>query len=391
MIPMEQMTAEQAAKYASEYRAQYGGTDASELAIIRALQSTHVAKKSCGCGCNDPKANAAPALKPRKSADRSAISQKALWSMDGEQLPQIHTKARAKKPDAGDEFEEITEDERAIGNAVDRVMQRQISAVLKELNASTAPSAELTLKVESLLKSARWDRELVAALRPYLQSSLKTGISLGTDTIKNLATALPDFTPETANLDAYVESESVRLARNSARSVNQYTSVRVSKILGDGIQSGETIPELATRVQEWAGEKGDAARQTRSRAITIARTEAQRATRKAESEAWKSTGLVEGKKWLLAPDPCEFCQAASEQFGQKSVGINEPFYKQGDTLTGADGGELALDYEAVDGPPLHPNCRCSMQPVLVDDYEQIIKDMEADAATMTGPYTEPTE
>ena len=144
-------------------------------------------------------------------------------------------------------------------------------------------------------------------------------------------------------------------------------------------------------MQEWAGEKGDAARQTRSRAITIARTEAQRATRKAESEAWKSTGLVEGKKWLLAPDPCEFCQAASEQFGQKSVGINEPFYKQGDTLTGADGGELALDYEAVDGPPLHPNCRCSMQPVLVDDYEQIIKDMEADAAKMTGPYTEPTQ
>jgi HK97 family phage portal protein len=332
-------------------------------------------KSACGCGC----------------APGASISQKALWSMDGEQLPEIHTKARAKKPDAGDEFEEITEDERAIGNAVDRVLQRQISAVLKELNASTAPSAELTLKVESLLKSARWDRELVAALRPYLQSSLKTGISLGTDTIKNLATALPDFTPETANLDAYVKSESVRLARNSARSVNQYTSVRVSKILGDGIQSGETIPELATRVQEWAGEKGDAARQTRSRAITIARTEAQRATRKAESEAWKSTGLVEGKKWLLAPDPCEFCQAASEQFGQKSVGINEPFYKQGDTLTGADGGELALDYEAVDGPPLHPNCRCSMQPVLVDDYEQIIKDMEADAATMTGPYTEPTE
>jgi HK97 family phage portal protein len=332
-------------------------------------------KSGCGCGCESG----------------ASISQKALWSMDGEQLPEIHTKARANKPDAGDEFEEITEDERAIGNAVDRVLQRQISAVLKELNASTTPSAELTLKVESLLKSARWDRELVAALRPYLQSSLKTGISLGTDTIKNLATALPDFTPETANLDAYVESESVRLARNSARSVNQYTSVRVSKILGDGIQSGETIPELATRVQEWAGEKGDAARQTRSRAITIARTEAQRATRKAESEAWKSTGLVEGKKWLLAPDPCEFCQAASEQFGQKSVGINDPFYKQGDTLTGADGGELALDYEAVDGPPLHPNCRCSMQPVLVDDYEQIIKDMEADAATMTGPYTEPKE
>ena len=268
------------------------------------------------------------------------------------------------------------------------MLQRQISAVLKELNASTAPSAELTLKVESLLKSARWDRELVAALRPYLQASLQSGITLGSDTVKNLVTAVPDFTPDTANLDAYVRSESVRLARSSARSINQYTSVRVSKILGDGIETGETVEQLADRVQEWAGERGDAQRSTRSRAITIARTEAQRATRKAESEAWKSTGLVEGKTWLLAPDPCEFCEAAAAEFGQKSVGINEPFYKQGQTLTGADGGELALDYEAVDGPPLHPNCRCSMQPKLIDDYEQILKDMEADAAAMSGPWEE---
>ncbi len=326
-------------------------------------------KTACGCGCESG----------------ASISQKALWALGEDEPPSIHTKA---KPNAQREFDDITDDEKRIAGAVDRVLQRQVSAVLKELRASSAPSAELTLKVESLLKSARWDRELVAALRPYLQASLQSGITLGSDTVKNLVTAVPDFTPDTANLDAYVRSESVRLARSSARSINQYTSVRVSKILGDGIETGETVEQLADRVQEWAGERGDAQRSTRSRAITIARTEAQRATRKAESEAWKSTGLVEGKTWLLAPDPCEFCEAAAAEFGQKSVGINEPFYKQGQTLTGADGGELALDYEAVDGPPLHPNCRCSMQPKLIDDYEQIIKDMEADAAAMSGPWEE---
>ena len=326
-------------------------------------------KAACGCGC----------------ADGARISQKALWALGEDEPPSIHTKA---KPNAQREFDDITDDEKRIAGAVDRVLQRQVAAVLKELRASSAPSAELTLKVESLLKSARWDRELVAALRPYLQASLQNGIALGTDTVKNLVTAVPDFTPDTANLDAYVRSESVRLARNSARSINQYTSVRVSKILGDGIETGETVEQLADRVQEWAGERGDAQRATRSRAITIARTEAQRATRKAESEAWKSTGLVEGKTWLLAPDPCEFCEAAAAEFGQKSVGVNEPFFKQGAILTGADGGELALDYEAIDGPPLHPNCRCSMQPKLIDDYEQIIKDMEADAAAMSGPWEE---
>ena len=344
----------------------YANSSDPKLAAVKPVRRS---KSACGCGCGGG----------------ARISQKALWSLGEAEPPSIRTKA---KPNAQREFDDITDDEKRIAGAVDRVLQRQVSAVLKELRASSAPSAELTLKVESLLKSARWDRELVAALRPYLQASLQSGITLGSDTVKNLVTAVPDFTPDTANLDAYVRSESVRLARSSARSINQYTSVRVSKILGDGIETGETVEQLADRVQEWAGERGDAQRSTRSRAITIARTEAQRATRKAESEAWKSTGLVEGKTWLLAPDPCEFCEAVAAEFGQKSVGINDPFFKQGAVLTGADGGELALDYEAIDGPPLHPNCRCSMQPKLIDDYEQIIKDMEADAAAMSGPWEE---
>ena len=314
------------------------------------------------------------------------ISQKSVWTLDALEPPAILTKA--KKPNAAREFDAITDDERRIGAAVDKVLQKQIAAVLKELNASTVPTAELTLKVESLLKSARWDREIVEAMRPYLQASLQNGLNLGIDTMKSLAKTLPDFAPQMANLEAYTRSESVRLARSAAQGVNRYTSVRVSKILGDGIEQGRSIEQIADDVQAWAGEKGDAERSTRSRALTIARTEAQRATRKAESEAWKSTGLVEGKTWLLAPDPCEFCEAAAAAFGQKSVGINESFYKQGETLVGADGGTMSLDYEAIDGPPLHPNCRCSMQPQLVDDYEQLIKDAEADAAKMTGPFEE---
>jgi len=68
----------------------------------------------------------------------------------------------------------------------------------------------------------------------------------------------------------------------------------------------------------------------------------------------------------------------AQQFEQNSVAIGEPFLKQGDVLTGADGGSLALDYEDIDGPPLHPNCRCSLQPKLVDDYESIRRELEAE-------------
>jgi hypothetical protein len=87
--------------------------------------------------------------------------------------------------------------------------------------------------------------------------------------------------------------------------------------------------------------------------------------------------MVTGKTWLLAPDPCEFCEAASKAFGQKSIGLNEPFYKQGDVLTGADGGSMMLDFEDVGGPPLHPNCRCSMQPAFDAEMEEIAREIEA--------------
>jgi len=316
------------------------------------------ARKSCGCGCG------------------SGISQKALWDEAAPAFGGILTKA--SREDAEDEFEDITDEEREIASSVSKVLDRQAQKVIEKINAAGAPTAELVTEVETLLKSSRWNEQLVSALRPYLQNALESGIGLGIDTVQKIATSAPNFTPIREDLKAYAQSESVRLARRAATGVNRYTSVRVGEILGDGIAEGETVEQLAGRVREWAGEKGDAARATRKRALTIARTEAQRASRAAEVEAWKATGIVEGKTWLLAPDPCEFCEAASKSFSDNAVSIDEPFYQKGEELEGADGGKLTLDYEAVDGPPLHPNCRCSLQPRLIDDYENLFRELDAE-------------
>jgi hypothetical protein len=136
-------------------------------------------------------------------------------------------------------------------------------------------------------------------------------------------------------------------------------------------------------VKVWAVKDGDGERATTRRAITIARTEAQRASRSAEVEAWKSSGVVTGKTWLLAPDPCEFCEAASDAFSKNAVGLEDSFYQKGDLLFGtpdAEGNrrEMLMDYEDIDGPPLHPNCRCSLQPVLDDESEAILREAEAE-------------
>ncbi len=315
-------------------------------------------EKSCGCGC----------------AEKPVVSQKRLWS-------DLHTKAAG---DAEAELAAITDDEKLIARAVDKVLQGQIRSVLKELRAATAPTAELLQKVEQILAATKWDRELVAAMKPFMRASLQEGIRIGTDAIRSMASDLSSYELKSPELESYIENESVRLSRGAARGVNRYTVTRVSEILGEGVQNGETVDQLTEKVQDWAGKQGDAERSTLSRARTIARTEAMRASRAAEVEAWKSSGIVEGKTWLLAPDPCEFCEAAAKAFGEKSIGVGESFFAKGETLEGADGGTLSLDYEAVDGPPLHPNCRCSLLPKLAGDYAdiqaEIDRDLEAELA-----------
>lgn len=324
------------------------------------------ARKSCGCGCGD--GDAETAIKPRKSVRDDAISHKSLWTES--------ISIKASRRDAQSEFDDITEDEREISRKVDRVLQAQIRSVLKQLNASEAPSAELTAKVEQILKSSKWDSAIADALRPYLQRSIAQGISVGGDTVRKLADLGPDWTPATTELDRYAESESVRLATGAARSINRYTAVRVADIMGTAIGDGLTVDEIAGKVRDWAGKAGDPERQTRSRSVMIARTEAQRASRAAEVEAWRQTGLVKGKTWLLAPDPCEFCEAAAAQYSSNPVPLDGAFFRKGSTLEGADGNAMTLDYEDVQGPPLHPNCRCSMQPVIDPMFSEIEADIE---------------
>ena len=321
---------------------------------------------------SDPADNARPAVKPRKSANH-VISQKSLWSAY-ESIP-IHTKA--SKDDAQREFDAMTEDEKKIARGVAGVFDRQVKDLIRRLEAhSGAPTAALITEVEQALRSRKWNKELTAVLRPFIQTALENGVELGLDTVAKVATTA-NFEVEKADLRAYAQSESVRLASRAADSVNRYTEVRVADMLGNGIAEGETIPELANRVRAWS-EQEDGGSVNGRRAVTIARTEANRATRVAETEAWKATGAVEGKTWLLAPDPCEFCEAAAAQFSEKSVGLNDAFFTKDSTLRGADGGEMVLDYEDIQGPPLHPNCRCSMQPKLRDDLEQILGGMEAE-------------
>lgn len=101
------------------------------------------------------------------------------------------------------------------------------------------------------------------------------------------------------------------------------------------------------------------------RAEMIARSETIRASNAGAMEAYRLAGITR-KQWYAAEDErtCEFCGAMHG----KIIETEQVFWNYGDemTVTGEDGGvrSLVMSYEDVRHPPLHPDCRCTVLPVV---------------------------
>ena len=265
----------------------------------------------------------------------------------------------------------------SLATAVDVVFAKQVAEVVAAIKADGTPTAATIDRVLEIIGKREYSVALRQAFAPYIAASLEHGAELGFATLSKVAgnPAVAQLGWSSAELSDYVARTATVLSTRATTGLATSRTEAVVDLLGQGMSKGETVDELAKRVQDWATPQDDE-RSEKWRAVRVARTEAAYAASTAEQDAWRSTGLVKGKTWLLAPDPCEFCEAASKAFSKQGVALDDPFFAKGDTVAGADGGTYKLNYEAVDGPPLHPNCRCATQPVLVDDYENLAAEAE---------------
>jgi HK97 family phage portal protein len=246
---------------------------------------------------------------------------------------------------------------RGFKTRMEKVLRDQNKAAQEAIRASIIADAAVIAAINEITKPV-WVERIAEASRPFLQRGVEIGGNFGMEKL-----GLPDavgFDVTNPEVQRFVDNYNVRLANG----INQYTEVAARDLLGNGLEKGETIPDLVERVQDWAGKEGDVTRGTGARAENIARTESARAYVKGEQEAWKQSGVVERKQWMLAADGCEFCQAAAAAHEGKSIALSQAFFAKGTVLQGTDGGMMKLDYEAVDGPPLHPQCRCDLIPIL---------------------------
>lgn len=145
-------------------------------------------------------------------------------------------------------------------------------------------------------------------------------------------------------------------------------------IISNGIATGQSIPQIRGEVQaSFDGMKA-------SQAQMISRTEVLRASNQAQLDAYTQSGIVEAQQWL-ATDPCPECAP----YDGEVVALDASFYSSDNIF--ADG-----------EPPLHPNCRCVLIPVLIDaektyspdnkDLYQRIFELESQIDKRTKEYKE---
>lgn len=180
-----------------------------------------------------------------------------------------------------------------------------------------------------------------------------------------LATAQLDFTPLLMEQAVYAGTEAYRLIKSNdiylttgklhdliSANVKKFTESMLDtdrdtliKILSDGLQAGTSIPEIRSQIT------ADFENIQKTQAQRITRTEVLRASIQAQRDAFTESGVVEGLQWLTAGAEDECADYEGEI---RSIDDGGGFY------------DIQNDFQDGD-PPLHPNCRCVLLPVLIGE------------------------
>lgn len=140
----------------------------------------------------------------------------------------------------------------------------------------------------------------------------------------------------------------LKKATRFAQDVNATTKKRLKASLAEGLLKGESIPDLAKRVDEVMGNR------IASSAKTIARTETLSASNAGTLFGYEQTGIVQKKEWLATLD--DKVRDAHAEADGIVVGVNDNFSVGGDTLD--------FPGDPSGSPENIINCRCTILPVI---------------------------
>jgi hypothetical protein len=192
---------------------------------------------------------------------------------------------------------------------------------------------------------------------PEIEESYDLGAKAG---LKDVEGALEDLSLEIQvprwDVEAPGARDSIqRAAMDLSASSNSVTQRQLDGLLPrlraaliDGTAQGEGYDWMTQKVKELFGH----ADKYRSQRIAV--TETQRAIHEGLMNQYQESGVVEATQWLLSGAPCELCIAIAAE-NEQGVALFAEYAKVGKSET----------YSSVQSPPAHPNCMCSLMPVLI--------------------------
>jgi SPP1 gp7 family putative phage head morphogenesis protein len=224
--------------------------------------------------------------------------------------------------------------EREMEAAIARALNRLRIDVAKDITDGNVQD------MVSRLKDSEFTRPFQDAIVTELQRVSLAGSDFGRQQVERFVfgtgKALEVGMWELANNAA--AQWALRYGYDLVRGLLDTTRDRLQKEIAEYVQNSQTIGQLVSRIRgdNLFGEE---------RARMIAVTEVTRAFAAGNMEAWRASGVIEKRQFNVNRDElvCPICGPLNG----KVVGLDEEFD------------------EGIDGPPVHPRCRCWLSPVVV--------------------------
>lgn len=143
-----------------------------------------------------------------------------------------------------------------------------------------------------------------------------------------------------------------------AESLIETDKDKLVNMIAQGVADGNSIPVIRNEILQEFEEY------SKMQAERITRTEVIRASNEGTLDAWKQSEVVEAKQWLTAED--ERVSEDCMEMNGVIVGLEKDYDDEIRDILGNKKAGQILSYGHVEEPPLHPNCRCTLLPVLVD-------------------------
>jgi len=201
------------------------------------------------------------------------------------------------------------------------------------------------------------DEALMHSLAPAWISSMTDGHAHAVSVLSRKRSA-PSFGLYNKLFDKWVKDHGLELAKELNETTYAELRKALDKVLAQGIMEGESIDDLAARLQIACDGVYD--NMSGYRAEMIARTETIRSVNYGAAETYKEEG-VKQKEWLASPGGDAADVRPDHQIG---VGYGEPYVVDIDKAFDIGGEELEYPGDPAGSAGNTINCRCTIMPVI---------------------------